>query len=197
MGLFYTNITLYGANQQQVAQHLKTLGRVAYVSPTIDSFTVVYDMQTEDQNEQELIDLACGLSRAFRCSALAALVHDSDVFAYWLYELGKLKDKYNSAPTYFDSHVAPSPPSGGKSKTLCKAFRRKQATEDVRRIFESVKADSLDDDRSPDYLFAEDIHRELVAALGMPTFAAVAGYYVIENGEMPEGLDRAALSRCT
>jgi hypothetical protein len=67
----------------------------------------------------------------------------------------------------------------------------------VRCIFESVKAGSLGDAWSPDYLFAEDIHRELVAALGMPAFAAVAGYYVIENGETPEGLDKAALSRCT
>jgi Tol biopolymer transport system component len=82
MGLFYTNITLYGPNQQQVTQYLKTLGRAAYVSPTVDGFTVVYDKQTEDQDERELIDLACGLSRAFQCPALAALVHDSDVFAY-------------------------------------------------------------------------------------------------------------------
>ena len=197
MGLFYTNIALLGANQAQVAQYLKQAKRTAYVSPTVNGFTVVYDKETEDQDTRILTDVACRLSKKFKCATLAALVHDSDVFAYWLCESGKLKDKYNSAPTYFDSHVAPSPPSGGKSKTLCKAFRRKQATEDVRRIFESVKADSLDDDRSPDYLFAEDIHRELVAALGMPTFAAVAGYYVIENGEMPEGLDRAALSRCT
>lgn len=196
MGLFYTNITLYGPNQQQIAQHLKTLGRAAYVSPTVDGFTVVYDKQTEDQDEKELIGLACGLSRTFRCSALAVLVHDSDIFAYWLCESGRLTDAYDSAPTYFDPHAAPSPPSGGKPEILCKAFGREQAIEDVRRIFESVEAGSLDDDWSSDYLFAENIHRELVAALGMPTFAAMAGYYVIENGEVPEGLDKAALLRC-
>src|ERR1700677_2244674 len=30
------------------------------------------------------------------------MVHDDDVFAYWYYQNGELKDLYNSCPNYFD-----------------------------------------------------------------------------------------------
>ena len=168
MGLFYTNITLRGPSQQQVAEHLKALGRTAHVSPTVDGFTVVYDRQTEDQDKRVLTGLACDLSQTFRCPALAALVHDSDVFAYWLCESGGVTDTYDSIPAYFGGE--PSPPAGGDVEKLCRAFGREGAIDEVQRILDAVRTASLSDDWSPGQLFGEDIHRQLAAALGTVSY---------------------------
>jgi hypothetical protein len=196
MGLFYTNITLREADQEQVAQYLKQANRTSYVSQTINGFTVVYDKETENQDARVLIDLACQLSQEFKCTALAALVHDSDIFAYWLFEAGSLTDEFNSVPGYFDPHAQPSPPSGGNAKVLCSAFGIDDAADRVNHVFQVVEAGNLSDDWSGDRLFGEDIHRDLAAALEMPPFAAGVGYDGIEVGEIPEELDKTKLLKC-
>lgn len=224
MGTFYTNVTVKGPTQAQVVDILKAGGRTAYVSPTVDGFTVVYDRQTEDQDEQELIGLACQLSTRLGCPALAALVHDSDIFVYWLCEAGQVTDCYNSAPDYFEPEM-PDPPTatGGDAAALCRAFGQAAAAPAVADLFEQAASSDPAEDEfidsalfpfSPnyhetlqaitdgsiplpggDYLFAEDIHGELAALLGMPPFAAGVGYLYLENGELPEGLAQSDLAR--
>jgi hypothetical protein len=196
MGLFYTNITLLGASQAQVAQYLKRANRTAYVSPTVNGFTVVYDKETEDQDVRVLTDAACRLSKKFKCATLAALVHDSDVFTYWLFEAGRLVDEFDSMPGHFDPGGQQSPPSGGNAEALCSAFGVDDAVDQVSHIFQVVAAGNLSDDWSGDYLFGEDIHRDLAAVLEMPPFAAGVGYDLIEVGEIPKELDKTKLLKC-
>ena len=64
MGGFYTNITLKGPNEAEVADYLRQVDRTAFVSPTIERVTIVYDKASECQG-QRLFDLAHALSRNF------------------------------------------------------------------------------------------------------------------------------------
>ncbi len=192
MGSFYTNVTLFKVEQRNVADFLAQQKRKAFVSPTAGNFTVVYDQETEDQDTEVLKELAEDLTRQFGCTGLASLVHDSDVYMYWLYENGELIDTYNSLPDYFDSDSDDATPEGGDVKKLCKAFGRPEAESELTRIFSLVAQSNLDDP-GEEYLLGEDIHDSLVRALAMPPFAAFTGYYSIENGELPEGLAEASL----
>jgi hypothetical protein len=120
MGNFYTNITLSGPDKDAVLGALRRNNRSAYVSQTHDHFTVVYDLETESQDEEVLCHVAELLSREFAGPALAVLNHDDDILIYHLYSRGEKVDSYNSAPGYFEG--APTPPSGGNIAVLIETF---------------------------------------------------------------------------
>jgi hypothetical protein len=189
MGLFYTNVILYKVQQQSVANFLSKQGRSAYVSPTLHDFTVVYDKETEDQDIKILKQLCASLTKKFECAAWASLIHDSDVYMYWLYHNGKLLDAYNSLPDYFDSEMDMPIPEGGDAEKLCNAFGKISAISEIQKIFKLVEQGNLDEDAG-EYLQGEDIHSELIKVLEMPSFGAFTGYYTIEDGDLPEGLQQ-------
>lgn len=178
MGNFYTNITLRGPGQADVAAALA--GRRAYVAPAAGGFTVVYDEQSDEQDPATLGALAGDLSREFRCPALAVLNHDDDILAYWLYDQGTLVDSYDSAPGYFTGKAGP--PEGGNAKLVCEAMGAAQNAADVDRIL-----------RRTDFVFAIERHEALAGGLGLPAHSVGAGYKYISDGELPSGLSAADL----
>ena len=120
MGNFYTNFTLRGPSQQAVAKALA--GRSAIVTPAQDGSVVVFDEQSDEQDQAVIAELAARLSREFGCPLLAVLNHDDDIFWYQLYLSGELADEYDSSPGYFDASAGPSAPAGGDAHRLCAAF---------------------------------------------------------------------------
>lgn len=196
MGLFYTNVILYKAQQQQIAEFMNKRNRISFVSPTLRDFTVVYEKETENQDIKVLKKLTKSLSKKFKCKALASLVHDSDLYLYWLYDNARLLDSYNSLPGYFDTEGNKSKPEGGDAKKLCEAFDKQNAISEVRHIFDLVEKGNINEDWSEEYLQGEDIHEALVQVFGMPSFAASIGYFTIVNTELPKELDRASLIKC-
>ncbi len=101
MGSFYTNIVVAGASPRAVADLLSELRRVAVVSPSVNSRTIVYDQECDTQNVIALSSLAARLSERLNCPACAVLNHDDDIPAYELYVGGGLVDEYDSTPDYF------------------------------------------------------------------------------------------------
>jgi len=101
VGAFYTNVVIRDCEQQQIADFLRQEGLVAYVSPTVDGWTVVYERGSETQREGVLEQLAARLSAHLETVVFAVLNHDDDILCYWQYERGTLLDQYNSAPSYF------------------------------------------------------------------------------------------------
>lgn len=197
MGLSYTNIVLYKAQQVLTANYLCEQKRIAYVSPTIRNYTVVYDRETEDQDTRVLTGLAKSLSKRFKCSVFASLVHDSDLFLYWIYGNGKLLDSYNSLPGYFGAKKSGrTRPKGGNAVKLCKAFDKMEAVEKVGQIFTLVEQGNASDDWTQEYLQGEDIHKAVAQALDMPAFSISTGYLRILNTNLPEELDKASLIKC-
>ncbi len=194
MGLFYTNVTLKGPSQDQVVAYLQREKRSAFVSPTIDAITVVYDRECEDQDTDALEALAANLSREVGCTALAALLHDDDVFWYALYLNGVHADEYNSDPAYFEDSE-PEPPSGGDARIVCAAFGAETAEAAVETILRHWGGP--DEEELDEYLMASERHQDLAHALGFPraTWAYSMGYDAIEGGYLPAGIDVAQYIR--
>jgi hypothetical protein len=181
LGAFYTNITLKGPAQEAVLTYLRAQSRDAYVAPTIDGITLVYDLACESQDVGILTALAANLSRAFACPALAALVHDDDFLVYELFQDGAKVDEYNSNPTYFEGGRS-EPPSGGNAGAVCAVFGAGTAVARVEEILRAWRGPNGDPGASP-YLFAQFRHRDLARALGLPESLSLLGYLYVEQGD--------------
>src|SRR5262245_37118505 len=107
MGLFYSNLTVYHAELPALRVALRRLARQAFLSPTVHGHTVVFDKAMDDQDSKAIERLGKAVTRALSCSALAAVLHDDDVLYLWLFQKGRLRDRYDSCPAYFDPHSAP------------------------------------------------------------------------------------------
>jgi hypothetical protein len=179
MGNFYVNYTLRGVTQDAVADALA--GRACVVTPPANGTVVVFDEESDNQDQAVISSLASDLSRKLRCPVLAVLNHDDDILWYQLYVDGKLRDEYDSSPGYFDPSAEQSAPAGGDAAKLCSAFGSANPDE-----AESVLRKSAFDDDG--YAFAIERHGDLVSALGISAFAVGTAYASFENDELPEGL---------
>ena len=190
MGLFYSNFTLYGPDREAVIDALQKQKRLAFVSPTVDRFTTVYDSETEDQDFEAIERVGRQLSLDHRCPVMGVILHDDDVLYYWLFRDGDLLQMYNSSPAYFSADMEPVPPEGGNAEELCAVFGQPTAANKVESI---LREDALADDAS----FAGELerHEALAAALGMPAHAIGIGYNAIDNSYLPDTLPTIAFER--
>lgn len=186
MGNFYTNYTLKGPSQQEVAAALT--GRSAIVTPAQNGCVVVFDEQSDEQDSAVIAELGAHLSRELGCSVLAVLNHDDDIFWYQLYVNGELADEYDSSPGYFDPEAEPSGPAGGDAEKLCGAFGS-NAQAEVEGILRKSAFDA------GGYTFAVERHSDLARALGIPSFGVGAGFGYVSDGELPDGLSEEDLVR--
>jgi hypothetical protein len=182
MGAFYVNYTVKGADQQSVVRALS--GRKAFVTPEWNGFTVVFDEESDKQDQVTIAKLAVQLSTELRSTVLALLIHDSDILWFQLYEGGKLTDQYNSAPSYFSPKSEILPPEGGDAERLCSVFQCKDDAKVERILRASYK----------EYPFAGDRHADLVQVLNLPTFAVGYGFRSVALDYLPEGLSAEDLA---
>jgi hypothetical protein len=174
MSQFYANLVLQGPDASDVIAALRELHHVAYVAPGAAQTSVVFH---EDLARQE--ELATGLSSRFGCAVLLSMVFGGTVLLYHLYLDGRRADAYVSKPHEGLELDEPSP--DGDSQTLCAAFNKEHRTASVERV---LRRPSKPD---TDYAYAVNRHGELLRALGLPLFAAGAGFAAIEAGELPHG----------
>jgi hypothetical protein len=186
MGNFYTNFTLRGPKPAAVAKALA--GRNAFVTPEQDGCVVVFDEQSDEQDQDTITELASRLSETFRCPVLAVLNHDDDIFWYQLYENGELSDEYDSSPGYFEETEELPAPTGGDAQKLCRAF----GAGDPAAIEVILRKSAFEEEG---YVFAFERHSDLVKALGIPSFGVAAGYGYISSGNLPEDLEEEDLIR--
>ncbi len=183
MGLFYSNFTFHGPDHRQVVDAVRRLRRSAYVSPTVNGFTMVYDRESERQDFDVIEGVGRRLSLDLECPVLGVVLHDDDVLFYWLFRYGDVRHGYNSSPAYFDPDSEPLPPEGGDSNELCEAFGVPSAADRVEAI---LREDLLEEGATlPGEL---ERHRALAEALGMPDHAIGVGYDAIRHGYLPKGL---------
>ena len=161
---------------------LQGLRRPAFVSPTVRGYTVVYDQEVDEQDSDAIEHLGCKVSQVLSCSALAAVLHDDDVLYLWLFQRGKVRDRYDSLPGYFDPNAEPSPPAGGNRGMLCEAFDRPGSQG---RLDVLLRADLLKGEL-PEVPGELERHQAIATALDMPPFVAGLGYAAIAAGYVPE-----------
>jgi len=191
MGLFYTTFTIHGPDATKVVAALKALGRSAFVSPTVERHTVIYDQKTEEQDFAEIESFGKKLSEACEAPVLGAALHDDDVLYLWLFQSGEQLDFYNSLPQYFDPDAEPGPPEGGDSAALCEAFGQAGKKDCVE---EFLRANLLDDE-VPEIPGELERHQALIKELGMPSFAAAVTYSSIDGNYVPEEFDKTKFAR--
>lgn len=188
MGNFYTNCTLRGPAQHEVAAALS--GRKAFVSPSQNGSIVVFDSESDTQDQEVMTDLASRLSREFSCAALSVLNHDDDILWYQLHVNGELVDEYNSFPNYFDLNLSANSivPAGGDAKQLCLTFGAGDSA-----VVETILRKSPLEKGG--YVFAFQRHQDLVRELNLPDFAVGLGFKYIDRGDLPGELSNGHLIR--
>ena len=170
MGNFYTNIVLRDKDVDAVAETLDGMKRRSYVAST-QTATIVFDEASDDQDLEALERLAAMLSRRHG-PALAVCNHDDDVLWYALATGGRIVDRYNSHPSYFEG--GSDDPSGGDAESLCAAFDRAERRADVEALLR----------RRPTQVALEiDRHLDLCRLLDLPTESVGMGYTYVSNGE--------------
>lgn len=173
VGNWYKNITTLGPAQAELAAVLSRHARRAFLTPTRDMVTVVFDERSDGEADpNELGDLALTLSLELNCPALAAAVYDDDVLLLALYVAGKQLGEFNSAG-----------PSTLSARSLAGAFGASRRTPLLWLLLRSP--------RLPLFLFESFRHRLLLLTLGQPDWAFATGYKYIRKGEPPEDLEIA------
>jgi hypothetical protein len=181
MGLFYSNLTIY-APRRAVLAELRRLRLAAFVGPTLGGHTVVFERALDEQDPRAIERLGRAVTKGLSCSALAAALHDDDVLYLWLFRNGRVRDRYDSLPSYFDPHSDHRPPEGGNARLLCEAFGRPDRQERVEQL---LRVDLLEDEL-PGVRGELERHAALAAELGMPWFVAGLGYSAIAGGYVSE-----------
>jgi hypothetical protein len=172
MGNFYANITLRTDDGDQVAKTLTALGRDAWTAQDA-RVTMVFDRQCDDQDTDALERLTVALSQVLSCAALAACNHDDDVLLLLSVDAGKVVDRYESTPDFFQGRY--HDPAGGNARWLCHAFGASAREEQVAAALRASHDDvGLEIDR----------HRSLQRLLGLPQTMSFLGYRYVARGEL-------------
>jgi hypothetical protein len=182
MGLFYTNLTVYRPPRLALLTELRRLRRTAFVGPTTQGYTVVFDKAIDEQDGAAVERLGRAVTEGLSCSALAASLHDDDVLYLWLFQKGRVRDRYDSCPGYFDPEREPGMPTGGNAKLICKAFERLISE---RRVEQLLRAELLDGGEG-EIRGELERHGALARELEMPSFVAGLGYSAIAGRHLPE-----------
>jgi len=187
MGNFYTNYTVRGVSQAEVAAAMA--GRSAVIAPPSNGAIVIFDCASE-QKESAASELAAKLSNDLKQPVLAVMNHDDDVLWYQLYSAGKLLDQYNSCPDYFDymGEGEMAGPKGGNARVLCEAF----GCEHVDYVEQILRKPGLHADGYP---FAFQRHADLLEALDLPSFAAGTSFESFRHQGSIEGLPTGEIVR--
>lgn len=185
----YANITLKGPTAQDIMHELDNLGRSAFIAPTVDGLTTVFDMDSDEGDIDTLSALAEDLSSYFGCPVLAVQGSDEEMLQYRLFADGDLLDSYTSpVPARDLGETGMTKSVGGKADVLAQQFAAESSSEDVAEVLHCP-----DDDCS--FTLAVDRHLSLAELLGLPLYSVGFGFNHIESGEYPEELEEDDLLR--
>lgn len=176
MSTHYTNITLYGVDQDEIVTWCEDNAITAYVSPTRDDITVLYENTLAENANQDkpleaLLARGAKLSVDLMAPALVSVVMNDDMFMYVLYVDGAMRDNFMS--------YAEKPPVNGKPDVLCTIFDIDDH-DDILRVRAALKRQSLS---------ATERHTELMDALNLPPMMIDMGFEYLEEGEKPHDVE--------
>jgi hypothetical protein len=199
MGSFYVNFSVKQNDPQPIVDTLKRARLKAIVTPPSNGFVVVCEEKSDRQDTKAIEEVGGLLTREVAAPVFAILNHDDDILCYWLFDQGRLVDKYDSCPDYFGPSEELilktggdvqqlcemlSVPSGGDAQQLCEMLSVPSAVDEVERIL-----------RADHYVFALDRHSALVEVLGLPSYTIGWGYRYVVRGTIPDGLKPDQLIR--
>jgi len=183
MGSFLTSVHVQSSSAEQVTEVLQQLElRGAWVSAQGGKWVTVWD----SIGMTRALDVAQHLSRHLEAPAIAFMVHDSDIFFYWLYDNGRQLNQYNSSPDYFGEGTMPEgdfQPDCQLLKQYCRADTTVEQLESILSIWTAEEAAA---GVMPDYVFAEDRLRDLAKHLEIEARVAGVDYGDLEDEKFRE-----------
>ncbi|HWX18482.1 MAG TPA: hypothetical protein VN578_01125 [Candidatus Binatia bacterium] len=155
MGGHYGTIHVRTQDREPVRAAVETLAaggkRRFLIAPPLDGWVTVFpDKNGQDSKVSKKLAKALPDKTLIHC-----LVHDDDIFAYWLYEAGDLVDAYDSCPGYFSGKKTPA--SGGNVEALRHLLPDAGKIEELKKL---LKAERL--------TFEVERQDQFAAFLGLP-----------------------------
>jgi hypothetical protein len=195
MGSFYDNV-LVTAPLDRVVERLRAMEATGLATTAGPGWTVVYP--------RDPFDIAA-LSRDLECSALIADVHDSDVLWLEIWTAGDLIHEYCNAPTYFAEEFAdidgvphgrvrfgeaeprwlPNAPLGVRAEPFGPFAIGEPETDALLAALSDRPLDPGTPTHEGGYLFANGLHRDAMAALGLPTGLLTTGFFYLSRADRP------------
>jgi len=172
---------VFGPDQLAVARTLGGLGRNAFISPTSNNWTGVWDREEEDgiSLSRRRGELECKISGLLKCPVLAVGVDAVDGFSYQLFQNGVRYHAYHSAPSDIEDNVGP--PVGGNSSELCRVFGCLGVVEQVEAVLHEPSSTPW----NPNTLDEElQRSRKLADLLGFPRFITDVTYDLIKQSSV-------------
>ena len=206
MGSFYVNITANTAAKDAV-KCLKGKDASAYVMPTKDQQCVIYEEQCDTQDIAHMYELLMALTSEQDCSALGVLNHDDDMLYLTLWDNGEHKAELTVGygPEEMDMNYEldeEGVPIGWSEETeeeeiVKKQYQKKQAETMSRALATSFnmlnKQTDILQELISDFVFAIEVHGNLVEVLELPECSIGLGYNNINDGQIEDKLDSEQL----
>jgi hypothetical protein len=169
MGAFLGSIHVRTNDREVVRAALEKLARKKkacfLLAPSLRGWTSIYPSEHGQDDS-----VSRSLAKALPYDLIHVLVHDDDVFAYYVYRSGKLLDEYNSAPDYFEPVSARKKARvAGRPELLAELLKDPGAVFELRRI--------LDEHR----IFATETLERFAALFDLPN--AATSYEYLLGGE--------------
>ncbi len=184
MGAFFTHVQVRTPDLQAVVRTISEAAgdfdrvdderfdrEVLVLPPDAGGWVAIYDQATESQEGRVLDALGMLVSRG--AVAFSALVHDSDVLQLTLFDDGRVLDRFDSMPGYFDGQPGRRP--------RLKADRWAVALAPGQRV------DALRDVLSEEGLRPEVVLERVATLFGCDVARASVGHTYVEREELPEG----------
>lgn len=178
MGNFLTNVHVQSSSIEQVTEVLQQLELSgSWVSGPSGKWVTVWD----SIGMTRAWDVAQHLSKQLEAPAIAFMVHDSDIFFYWLYDNGRQLNQYNSSPDYFGEDTSPEEGIEPDCDLLKRYCRNETTVEQLESILKIWTAEEATAGMMPEYVFAEDRLRDLAKHLEIAASVAAVDYGDLED----------------
>jgi hypothetical protein len=174
MGGHYGTIHVRTEDRDAVRSAIERLAndrtRRFLIAPAIDGWVTVFP----EHNGQEAAVSEALAAKLSDKILIHCLVHDDDVFAYWVFEAGRIVDTYNSCPDYFGEPNPP--PRGGKAEALKHLLLDPTKVSELQALLDAARFD-----------FELERQDQFAALLGLPNSAYA--YEYLQGGER-DGVQR-------
>lgn len=201
MGSKYNNLTVRGAERDDIIRLLQEKGHTAFVSPSVNGFTVVWHdylnssgWNAETGTYEHYFNVALDLSQELGCTVLQVLNFDDDILTYTLRDKGVEVDAYDSVNEaeywgpYDDEAEAAAAAQyerrAGDAALLCNTLGAPHRVQELDDLL-----------HNKEFVVEVDRHQQLVELLSLPVYAVGFDLHDIENNDLPDGLIAAQLTR--
>jgi len=145
----------------------KVLDKGGWMAGPHDGWISFWEEQASQKNEERIRLIAEDVSRSLKAPLVAFLVHDSDIFCYWLYEAGNLLDEFNSCPSYWGDTEVPETPWQANVAAFSCICRTGTKPEILQEILAQDTREARAAGKLSAFTFAEERLTKLAPLLGL------------------------------